>query len=172
MSGSGVLSVAADRIRGTGILTNASTTIEGETSNSGSLGANEIGIVNQAGGVISANVSRTHADCGSECHRRPCQPGNDASHYGGNLLLSGNGGGTFTNSGTIKASGGTLQFDGAVTSSGTVDVGADTLLVTGSYTQSAGTFRLAGGSVTSTSVMSFRRRSGRRVGNHKRLDHE
>ena len=74
---------------------------------------------------------------------------------GGNLLLSGNGGGTFTNSGTIKASGGTLQFDGAVTSSGTVDVGADTLLVTGSYTQSAGTFRLAGGSVTSTPVMDF-----------------
>ena len=74
---------------------------------------------------------------------------------GGILLLSGNGGGTFTNSGTIKASGGTLQFDGAVTSSGTVDVGADTLLVTGSYTQSAGTFRLAGGSVTSTPVMNF-----------------
>jgi hypothetical protein len=74
---------------------------------------------------------------------------------GGNLLLSGNGGDTFTNSGTIKASGGTLQFDGAVTSSGTVDVGADTLLVTGSYTQSAGTFRLAGGRVTSTPVLNF-----------------
>ena len=36
LSGSGVLSlVAADRIRGTGIFTNAGTTIEGETSNCG-----------------------------------------------------------------------------------------------------------------------------------------
>ena len=76
---------------------------------------------------------------------------------GGILLLSGNGGGAFTNSGTIKATGGTLQSTGAVTSSGTVDVGADTLSITGSgtYTQSAGTFRLAGGSVTSATALVF-----------------
>ena len=74
---------------------------------------------------------------------------------GGVLLLSGNGGGTFTNSGTIQANGGTLQFGGAVTSSGTVDVGADTLAVSGSYTQNAGTFRLTGGSVTSTTALDF-----------------
>ena len=156
LSGSGVLSlVAADRIRGTGIFTNAGTTIEGETSNSGSLGADEIGIVNQAGGVISANVSGLTLIVDPNATDGLVNQGTMQAINGGNLLLSGNGGGTFTNSGTIKASGGTLQFDGAVTSSGTVDVGADTLLVTGSYTQSAGTFRLAGGSVTSTPVMDF-----------------
>ncbi len=44
-----------------------------------------------------------------------------------------------------------------MTSSGTVDVGADSLSVTGSgtYTQSAGTFRLAGGSVTSATALVF-----------------
>ena len=156
LSGSGVLSlVAADRIRGTGIFTNAGTTIEGETSAAGSLGADEIGIVNQAGGVISANVSGLTLIVDPNATDGLVNQGTMQAINGGNLLLSGNGGGTFTNSGTIKASGGTLQFDGAVTSSGTVDVGADTLLVTGSYTQSAGTFRLAGGSVTSTPVMDF-----------------
>ena len=155
LSGSGVLSlVAADRIRGSGIFTNAST-IEGETSNLGSLGADEIGIVNQAGGVISANVSGLTLIVDPNATDGLVNQGTMQAINGGNLLLSGNGGGTFTNSGTIKASGGTLQFDGAVTSSGTVDVGADALLVTGSYTQSAGTFRLAGGSVTSTPVMNF-----------------
>ena len=74
---------------------------------------------------------------------------------GGILLLNGNGGGTFTNSGTIKASGGTLQFSGTVTSSGTVDVGADSLSVTGSYAQTAGTFRLSGGNVTSSTTLNF-----------------
>ena len=156
LSGSGVLSlVAADRIRGTGIFTNAGTTIEGETSASGSLGADEIGIVNQAGGVISANVSGLTLIVDPNATDGLVNQGTMQAINGGNLLLSGNGGGTFTNSGTIEASGGTLQFDGAVTSSGTVDVGGDTLLVTGSYTQSAGTFRLAGGSVTSTAVMDF-----------------
>ena len=156
LSGSGVLSlVAADRVRGTGIFTNAGTTIEGETSNLGSLGTNEIGIVNQAGGVISANVSGLTLTVDPNATDGLVNQGTMQAINGGNLLLSGNGGGTFTNSGTIKASGGTLQFDGAVNSSGTVDVGADTLLVTGSYTQSAGTFRLAGGSVTSTPVMNF-----------------
>jgi hypothetical protein len=156
LSGSGVLSlVAADRIRGTGIFTNAGTTIEGETSNSGSLGADEIGIVNQAGGVISANVSGLTLIVDPNAADGLVNQGTMQAVNGGNLLLSGNGGGIFINSGTIKASGGTLQFDGTVTSSGTVDVGADTLLVTGSYTQNAGTFRLAGGSVTSTSVMDF-----------------
>ena len=156
LSGSGVLSlVAADRIRGTGIFTNAGTTIEGETSNAGSLGADEIGIVNQAGGVISANVSGLTLIVDPNATDGLVNQGTMQAINGGILLLSGNGGGTFTNSGTIKASGGTLQFGGDVTSSGTVDVGADTLLVTGSYTQSAGTFRLAGGSVTSTPIMNF-----------------
>ena len=44
------------RVRGSGILTNFDNVIQGETSNSGSLGTNGIGIINQAGGVIEANV--------------------------------------------------------------------------------------------------------------------
>ena len=32
-------------------------TIQGETSNSGSLGTNELGIVNRSGGLINANVA-------------------------------------------------------------------------------------------------------------------
>jgi mannose-6-phosphate isomerase-like protein (cupin superfamily) len=156
LSGSGVLSlVAADRIRGTGIFTNAGTTIEGETSTSGSLGNDEIGIVNQAGGVISANVSGLTLVVDPDATNGLVNEGTMEAINGGILLLSGNGGGTFTNSGTITASGGTLQFSGTVASSGTVDVGADTLSVTGSYTQSAGTFRLAGGSVTSTAALGF-----------------
>jgi hypothetical protein len=58
LTGNGVITLAnAARIRGTGILTNVSNTINGESANFGSLGANEIGIVNQAAGVIDANVS-------------------------------------------------------------------------------------------------------------------
>ena len=57
ITGSGVLTLAnADRIRGSGVLTNAST-IQGETNNSGSFGNNEIGLVNQTGGMIDANVA-------------------------------------------------------------------------------------------------------------------
>ena len=75
---------------------------------------------------------------------------------GGILRLNGFGGGTFTNSGTIKAtSGGILQFDGTVTSSGTVDVDNNTLTGTGSYTQSAGIFRLAGGTAGTSSPFVF-----------------
>jgi hypothetical protein len=75
---------------------------------------------------------------------------------GGTLFLSGNGGGTFTNSGTIEAlTGGVLSFNGTVTSSGLVDVQDNSLSVTGSYTQTAGTFRLAGGTVTSSTALNF-----------------
>ena len=151
LTGSGVLSlVNADRIRGTGIFTNAGNTIEGETSQLGSFGNNEIGIVNAVGSVIDANVPGLTLNIDPNLSNGLTNEGLMAASNGGILLLNGNGGGTFTNHGTIAASGGMLQFSGAVTSSGTVDVGAGALLVTGSYTQSGGTFRLAGGSVTST----------------------
>ena len=159
LTGNGTINLnSAARIRGSGILTNAGNTIAGEANNSGSgLGANEIGIVNQAGGVISANVSGLILNVDPDVANGLVNQGTMQAVSGGILLLNGNGGGTFTNSGTIKATGGTLQFTGAVTSSGTVDVGADSLSISGSgsYTQSAGTFRLAGGSVTSSSALIF-----------------
>ena len=138
-TGGGVLNlVNADRVMGSGILTNANNTIQGETSNSGSLGNNVIGIVNQAGGIISANVSGLTLNVDPNLANGLVNQGTMQAINGGILLLNGNGGGTFTNSGTIKATGGTLQFTGAVSSSGTVDVGADSLSITGSgsYTQS------------------------------------
>src|SRR6185437_7355840 len=108
-------------------------------------GNDEIGIVNAAGSVINANVPGLTLNIDPNLSNGLTNEGVMAATNGGILLLNGNGGGTFTNRGTIAASGGMLEFSGAVTSSGTVDVGAGALLVTGSYTQSAGTFRLAGG---------------------------
>ena len=155
LTGGGVINlVNADRILGSGILTNFNNTIEGET-HSGSLGNNGIGIVNQAGGLINANVSGLTLNVDPDSTDGLVNQGTMEASNGGILLLNGNGGGSFTNSGTIVASGGTLQFSGTVTSSGTVDVGSDSLSVTGSYTQTAGTFRLAGGTVTSSSALNF-----------------
>ena len=59
--GSTLTLLNADRVRGTGTLFNGGAnggtfTIQGETSNSGSLGTNELGIVNRSGGLIDANV--------------------------------------------------------------------------------------------------------------------
>ena len=92
------------RIRGGGTLTNA-TTIQGE----GYIGANEMFIVNQAGGIIQANVAGralvidTAADANSFSNSGIFQAIN-----GGILQLSGNGGGDFNNTGV-----GTIQAIGA-----------------------------------------------------------
>ena len=157
LNGGGIVTLSnADRVRGSGTLTNVDNTIQGETSNSGSLGTNEIGIINQAGGSILANVSGKTLNVDPNSDGLVNQGTMQATN-GGILLLNGNGGGTFTNSGTIKSNGGALQVTGTVTSTGTVDVGGDTLSVTGSgsYTQTAGTFRLAGGTVTSSAALNF-----------------
>ena len=159
LNGGGTVTLQnADRIRGSGILTNVNNVIQGYTDlSSGSLGNNEIGIVNQAGGVISANVSGLALNVDPDSTDGLTNAGTLEASNGGILLLNGNGSGTFTNSGTIQASGGTLQFTGTVTSSGTIDVGADSLSISGNgnYTQTAGTFRLAGGTVTSSSALNF-----------------
>ena len=114
--------------------------------------------MNQAAGLISANVSGLTLNVDPSAGGGLVNQGTMQAINGGVLRLNGFGGGTFTNSGTIKAlSGGTITTDGTVTSSGTVDVGADSLTVTGggTYTQSAGTFRLAGGTVTSATALVF-----------------
>ncbi|MDQ3119610.1 MAG: hypothetical protein M3Q89_08620, partial [Verrucomicrobiota bacterium] len=72
------------------------------------------------------------------------------------LQLNGNGGGTFTNTGSIvAATGGVLRFNGTVNSSGTVDVDSNSLTATGTYTQTGGTFRLAGGTAQSNNALNF-----------------
>lgn len=159
LTGGGTINLFnADRVRGTGILTNVNNTIQGETSNTGSIGNNEIGIVNQTVGVIDANVSGLALTLDPNSANGLVNQGTMEAVNGGILLLSGNGDGTFSNSGTIKAlTGGALQFTGTVTSSNLVDVGSDSLSITGSgtYTQTAGTFRLAGGTVTSSTALNF-----------------
>jgi len=159
LTGGGSLNlVNFDRVYGSGILTNFNNTIQGYTNGTSySLGLDQIGIVNQAAALIDANVSGLILDLDPGATDGLANQGTMEASNGGILLLDGNGGGTFTNSGTIKATGGTLQFSGTVTSSGTVDVGADTLSVTGSgsYTQTAGTFRMAGGTVTSSTALNF-----------------
>ena len=159
LTGGGTLNlVNFDRVYGSGVLTNVNNTIQGFTnSTSYSLGLDQIGIVNQAAGVIDANVLGLTLFVDPNATNGLVNQGVMRASNGGTLFLSGNGGGAFTNSGTIEATGGTLQVSGTVTSSGTVDVGADSLSITGSgsYTQTAGTFRLAGGSVTSTTALVF-----------------
>jgi hypothetical protein len=61
-----------------------------------------------------------------------------------------------TNNGTIKTqNGGTLDFRGPVNSSGTVDVANGTLMMTGAYTQTAGNFLLAGGTVLADQALNI-----------------
>nr|MDQ2868324.1 hypothetical protein [Verrucomicrobiota bacterium] len=146
----------ADRIRGSGVFTNTDNIIQGETNNSGSFGTNEIGIVNQSAGLIDANVNGLVLNIDPNSTNGLTNAGTMRASNGGILLLNGNGGGDFNSSGTIAAtSGGTLRFNGNVNSSGTVDVGNNTLTATGTYTQSAGTFRVAGGSVQSNNALNF-----------------
>ncbi len=131
-------------------------TIQGETSNSGSLGVNELAIVNQAGGVIDANVSGLVLNVDPNSATGLLNQGLMRASNGGILLLNGNGGGAFTNTGTIRSiSGGVLRFNGTVNSSGTVDVGTGALTATGNYTQTNGSFLLAGGSVQSNNALNF-----------------
>ena len=167
LTGGGTVTFAGSSIAGlnsavTGTrLTNVNNIISGQ----GRLGQNVTAFTNGAAGVIKATVSGATLTIDPVTEANVIDGGSAFLNHGilragngGILLLSGNGGGAFTSDGTIEAiTGGTLQFTGAVTSSGLVDVGSDTLSITGSgsYTQTAGTFRLAGGTVTSSTALNF-----------------
>ena len=106
LSGNGSITLSnAARIRGSGILINAGNTIGGEANNTGSgLGADQIGIVNQSGGVIDANVSGGVLNVDPNSANGLTNEGTMQASGGGILLLNGNGGGAFNNSaGTILA---------------------------------------------------------------------
>ena len=106
--GRGTFTLAnADRVRsggGTPRLTNVDNIIQGETSNTGSLGTNEIALTNL--GLINANVNGLQL---------VIDPANVANGFvnessglfrasnGGILRLNGNGGGNFTNNGSVTA---------------------------------------------------------------------
>ena len=106
-------SANADRVRGSGTLFNGDAsggifTIQGETSNSGSLGTNELAIVNGTGSLIDANVFNGERGLTLNVDPRTIggliNLGTMRASNGGILLLNGNGGGAFDNSaGTIEA---------------------------------------------------------------------
>jgi hypothetical protein len=157
LSGTGTLTLQnADRILGTGTFTNAGNIIRGETGASGSFGNDQIGIVNLAGGLIDANVPGLTLNLDPANSPGLTNQGVMQASNGGILFLNGAGGGAFANSGTIQAlSGGSIEITGRLTSSGTLDLGENSLSIRGgSYTQTAGTFRLAGGTVTTTPALS------------------
>ena len=108
--GGGTLSlVNAARVRGSGTLFNGGSsgqghTIQGETSNSGSLGTNEIGIVNRSAGLIDANVAGLFLNVDPNLANGLTNQGTMRASNGGILRLNGNGGGAFDNSaGVISA---------------------------------------------------------------------
>ena len=124
----------------------ANQTIQG----SGNLGIGQTTFTNN--GTIIANQSTALI----------IQPGGGSADFTNNGTLRANNailqltGGTFNSSGTIAAiNGGTLRFNATVNSSGTVNVGSAALTATGNYTQTAGNFLLAGGSVQSTNALNF-----------------
>ncbi len=120
-TGAGVVSlVNADRVRGSGILTNAGNTIQGETSNSGSLGNNEIGIINQAGGLIDANVAGLFLLVDPDSSDGLTNTGIMQASGGGLLRLTGNGSGDFNNSGGLiqALDGSEVQLTGGATING------------------------------------------------------
>ena len=104
MTGSTLTLQNAARVRGTGTLFNGGSsgeafTIQGETSNSGSLGTNELGIVNRSGGLINANVAGLFLLVDPNATSGLTNTGIMQASAGGLLRLTGNGGGDFNNSG-------------------------------------------------------------------------
>src|SRR5207237_2177619 len=103
-TGSGTLDLqSAARILGSGILTNKST-IQGETSNAlpYGFGTDQIGIVNDTTGVIDANVSGLVLNVDPNAANGLVNNGVMRASNGGILLLTGSGGGAFTNHTTLN----------------------------------------------------------------------
>ncbi len=105
LTGGGTLNLDNfDRIRGGGILTNVDNLIEGNATAGGSLGDNAIGLINQVAGVINANNSGLILNVDPDNNDGLVNQGLMEASNGGILLLTGNGGGGFTNTGaTITA---------------------------------------------------------------------
>jgi hypothetical protein len=111
LSGGGTLTLTkADRVRGSGILTNASNLIRGDTSIGGSLGNKEIGILNQSGGVINADHSGLVLNVAPNAANGLINHGLMEATHGGILQLDGFGSSAFGS--TFSNSGGTVRADG------------------------------------------------------------
>ncbi|MEP7071713.1 MAG: hypothetical protein ABI839_04950, partial [Verrucomicrobiota bacterium] len=146
LSGGGNIILSnAGRIRGSGILTNVDNIISGEANNSGSgVGADQIGIVNQASAAIVANVTGATLNVDPSAADGLTNQGLLRASNGGTLLLNGSGGGGFDNSGTIdQVSGGSILLTGALTSSGVINVGLSTMTISGGSLALLNTSRLS-----------------------------
>ena len=104
LAGGGTISLTNfARIRGGGVLTNVDNLIEGNANSGGSLGANAIGLINQVAGVINANNSGLILNVDPDSNDGLVNQGLMEATNGGILLLTGNGGGGFTNTGATIA---------------------------------------------------------------------
>ncbi len=158
-------------VEGTSVLTNANNTIQGENNGGvSSLGANAIGIVNQANGIIDANVSTKtlFVDPGAG---NLSNAGTMEATNGGLLVLTGEGGGTFDNTGgTIQASGAGSQVQltqGASITGGTLATASGGMIVnintasltnvtnSGAFVGNNGTTTSVAGTITNNGTMTF-----------------
>ncbi|MGI9172775.1 MAG: beta strand repeat-containing protein [Chthoniobacterales bacterium] len=136
-----------DFIAGSGTLTNVNNTIQGANSfGLGSIGGDQISVINQASGLILANDNSSGAaliidpvaGTGTFANQ-----GTMRATGGGTLVLSGNGGGTFANTGDIIAdTNSTVSLTGALTqTAGSVSLNGGTLNNTGSLNIQGGLLR-------------------------------
>ena len=170
LTGGGMITLTnADRILGSGVLTNVDNTIAGETSTGGSLGANAIGIINQANGLIDADVSGLILDVDPDSGNGLINNGTLKASGGGILQLNGNGGGTFTNNNLIEALdgsqvqlingatviGGTLLTAGSGTIHNVNTATLNTLTLTGAFTANDNTTTTLVGTITNMGAISL-----------------
>ena len=148
LTGGGTVNLTnADRILGGGILTNVNNLIQGDTNTSGgSLGANAIGLINQAAGVINANNSGLILNIDPDAADGLVNHGLMEASNGGILLLTGNGGGGFTNTGaTITALNGSIvQLVNGASISGGVLSSVGTGMIVNLNTTTLSSLTLAG----------------------------
>ncbi|MBA3811105.1 MAG: hypothetical protein H0X27_05575 [Caulobacteraceae bacterium] len=129
LSGAGQITLShADRILGASAgatLTNAGNTIAG----AGQLGAGQMTLVNQAGGVIDANAALALViDTGAAVITNAGTI--EASGVGDGRVMS-----AVDNTGTLMVAGGRLAFVGAVTGAGSAVIGEGTLEFDSSFTE-------------------------------------
>ena len=132
LTGNGVIDIndgANNYIEGTGTLTNVDNTIQG----AGQLGRNQIGIINQAGGLVNATSLTQNLVIDPNNAAGMTNLGTLKASAGGTLVLSGGGGGGFANAGgTIKAENNSkvMLADGASVTGGTLATSGDGIIVT------------------------------------------
>jgi hypothetical protein len=111
LTGGGTLNLTSNaRIRGGGTLINANNLIDGDTTGSGTFGNNDMAIVNQINGIIDANASGKQLLVDPVNGAGLSNAGIMRATNGGQLVLTGNGGGAFDNTGGMILANGTSSI--------------------------------------------------------------